>query len=202
MKKDDNTALGNLFHDIRSGYTLYGCFARLVEKGFIDVPEGTLRQNYFASKKIKKFSDVAALIDELFGSDQFAQWLINDQYYRPLDPEASILRGMKEIAVAAGTTITEAVMQEMKQKAHTMAENATTAYQVFQKKGPADIAKGVAEAEQAASELIQSMDTTEETLDVDTRSQLNVLNPELQSSLVVTGNISGDAILTTIGEEN
>ena len=186
MKKDDNTALGNLFHDIRSGYTLYGCFARLVEKGFIEIPEGTLRQNYFASKKIKKFSDVAALIDNLFGEDEFAQWLINDQQKRTLDPEASILRGMKELAIAAGTPITEAVMQEMKQKAHTMAEGATTAYQVFQKKGPADNAKGIAEAEEAASDLIQTMGSTEETTGIIDRSQLHVENPELANSLVVT----------------
>lgn len=180
MRYPDNTALGMLFTDVRKGYTLYGAFARLVEKGFITIPSGTLRQNFFASKKIKSFGDIAALIDETFGSDALKRWLLEDQTFRPMDPEASILKGLKALAIAAGTPITETELANMKAQAKEMVNGYNTAYEVVVKK---NFSHGNAKLE--AKPIESLIESTDNETGVMERSTINTKDPALENYVVV-----------------
>ena len=116
MKFPDNSALGTLFGLVQNGHTLYGAFAYMADRGLLNISKSTLRGQVFAEKNIKKFSDIAALLDETFGSDEFAQWILNDQTFRPCSLEGSVVRKMKDLTIAAGVEITSEVMEEIHQK--------------------------------------------------------------------------------------
>ena len=146
-----------LFFELaRRGHTMYGIFCRLAQAGAIELSEEELRQRQFAIKNITCFADIAALIDDTFGEDEFARGLANISFYK-VNPRGAIRKVMQDLAIAAGKTITPEMCAEMDAKAAEMAEGAATLGDLYDKKAPADLQRAkneMAQVAQAANELL------------------------------------------------